>query len=114
MRSPQDRREASPGGDLIPTTLPEPSATSRPVAPRREPHPKVWLRPLVILTTVVALGDVVFMALIPSAIPPLVVGVVLTLVGIVLLRGRPRAGIAVLGVTSLVLGSSPCCCSART
>ncbi len=85
------------------TTLPDPTAPSvtvdSPVHTRRNP----WLPPLVALTGVVALGDVVFMALIPSLIPPLAAGVVLTLVGVTLVRRRPRAAIVVLGLTSAVL-----------
>ena len=85
------------------TTLPEPTPPST-VADRAE-HARrnPWLAPLVALTAIAALGDVVFMALIPSLIPPLVAGVALTLVGLGLVRRRARAAILVLGLTSLVL-----------
>ena len=84
------------------TTLPDPTAP--PVvdgtdSARRAP----WLVPLVALTGITALGDVAFMALIPSLIPPLVAGVALTLLGIALVRRRPRAAVVVLGVTSAAL-----------
>ena len=84
-------------------TLPEPTAGSvvgdRPGTTGRNP----WLAPLVALTGIAALGDVVFMALIPSLIPPLAAGVVLTLVGIALVRRRPRTAVVVLGLTSVTL-----------
>jgi plastocyanin len=88
----------------VSTTTPDRGTMSRHHTSRGSRHTNGWLRSLVILTSVVALGDVVFMSLIPEVIPPLALGVVLTLVGIGLLRVRPRAGIAVLGLTSLVLG----------
>jgi hypothetical protein len=85
------------------TTLPEPTAppvvADSPDSTGRNP----WLVPLVALTGIVALGDVVFMALIPTLIPPLVAGVVLTLVGIALVRRRRRAAVVVLGLTSAAL-----------
>ncbi|TVR22402.1 MAG: hypothetical protein EA387_08810 [Nitriliruptor sp.] len=85
------------------TTLPDPPAQpvvgDRPYRTGKNP----WLTPLVAMTGIVALGDVVFMALIPSLIPPLAAGVALTLVGIVLVRRRPRAAIVVLGLTSAAL-----------
>ncbi len=85
-------------------TTPDHATTSRhPTFPGSR-HANGWLRSLAILTSLVALGDVVFMTLIPEVIPPLALGVALTLIGIGLLRVRPRAGIAVLGLTSLVLG----------
>ena len=85
------------------TTLPDPPAQpvigDRPDRPGKNP----WLTPLKALTGIVALGDVVFMALIPSLIPPLAAGVVLTLVGIAVVRRRPRVAVVVLGVTSAAL-----------
>ncbi len=85
------------------TTLPDPPAQpvvgDRPDRPGKNP----WLTPLKALAGIVALGDVVFMALIPSLIPPLAAGVVLTLVGIALVRRRPRVAVVVLGVTSAAL-----------
>lgn len=85
------------------TTTGDRGTTSRhPTSPSSH-HATGWLRSLVILTSIVALGDVVFMTLIPEVIPPLALGVALTLVGVGLLRVRPRAGIVVLGLTSLAL-----------
>ncbi len=84
-------------------TLPEPAAPSVVDDRPDRSHNNPWLVPLVVLTGITALGDVVFMALIPSLIPPLVAGVVVTLVGIVLVRRRPRAAVVVLGLTSALL-----------
>jgi hypothetical protein len=85
------------------TTVPEPTAppvvADSPDSTGRNP----WLVPLVALTGIVALGDVVFMALIPTLIPPLVAGVALTLVGIALVRRRRSAAVVVLGLTSAAL-----------
>ena len=84
-------------------TLPEPG--SPPTVGHRpdDTEPSPWLTPLVALTCIAALGDAVVMALIPSLIPPLVAGVVVTLLGIALVRRRPRAAMVVLGLTSVAL-----------
>ncbi len=83
-------------------TLPDP--TARPVVDRADSIGRnPWLVPLVALSGIVALGDVAFMVLIPSVIPPLAAGVVATLVGIALVRRRQRAAIVVLGLTSASL-----------
>jgi plastocyanin len=95
----------------VSTSPPDPAATPLAADPssstrtstRTSARTSAWLTPLAVLTGVVALGDVVFMALIPELIPPLAIGVVLTLLGIALLRSRPRGGIVVLGLTSLLL-----------
>ena len=85
------------------TSTPDPTAAPGSVDDADSTATKAWLAPLVVLTGIAALGDVVFMALIPSLIPPLVAGVALTLVGIALVRRRPRAAVVVLGVTSVAL-----------
>lgn len=85
------------------TTLPDPTAPSTVAAPHSADRTNAWLTVLTVLAGLVALGDVVFMALIPSLLPPLAIGVVLTVLGISLVRRRPRAAIVVLGLTSLLL-----------
>lgn len=74
---------------------------------RSQHHPQdgraSWVRALVWLTAVIAATDLLLLVLIGEVIPPLAVGAVLTAVGIVTLRRAPRAGILVLGVTSLVM-----------
>lgn len=68
-----------------------------------------WRRVLVWTTAAVAVSDAVFMSVIAAVIPPFAVGAAVTLVGILLLRRRPRTGIAILGLISVVmlLGSAP-------
>lgn len=69
-------------------------------------HPTLassWLRLLVWLAAVVAVTDLIFLAMIGEVVPPLAVGIVLTALGLLLLRRSRRAAIIVLGLTSLVL-----------
>jgi plastocyanin len=87
----------------VSSTTGDRGTTSRHPTSAGSRHANGWLRSLVLLSALVALGDVVLMTLISQVIPPLALGVVLTLVGIGLQRVRPRVGIAVLGLTSLVL-----------
>jgi hypothetical protein len=58
---------------------------------------------------VVAVVDLIFMALVAEIIPPMAIGVVLTVVGLGLMRVRRKAGIIVLALTAVVLliGSVP-------
>jgi plastocyanin len=85
------------------TIVPEPTAPPVDAVSPDTDGRNPWLVPLVALTSIVALGDVVFMALIPSPIPPLVAGVALTLIGIALVRRRRGAAVVVLGLTSAAL-----------
>ncbi len=62
-----------------------------------------WRGPLVWLAGIIAAADLAFFALIGEVIPPLAVGALLTVVGVVALRRAPRTGIAILGLTSLVM-----------
>jgi hypothetical protein len=62
-----------------------------------------WLRLLAWLTGVVAFVDLVFIVLVREVIPPLVVGAVLTAIGIALVRRLPRSATVVLGLTSLLM-----------
>jgi hypothetical protein len=68
-----------------------------------------WDRLLMLSAAVVAVVDLVYMALVAEIIPPMATGVVLTVVGIALVRVRRRAGIVVLALTAVVLlvGSVP-------
>ncbi len=63
----------------------------------------IWRRLLVASVTVVAAYDLVFLALIGEVIPPLLAGAVLTVIGVGLLPRFRRGGVAVLGLTSLLL-----------
>jgi plastocyanin len=85
-----------------------PTAT-RPRHVPDEPGGRAWRRLLATLAIVVAASDLAFFGLIAEVIPPLAVGVALTLVGLALLRRRPRAGIAVLGLSGLLMlvGNAP-------
>jgi plastocyanin len=62
-----------------------------------------WIRLLVWISLLAAAADLGAPALAGGVIPPLVVGASLTLVGLLLLRRYRRTGIAVLGITSLLL-----------
>ncbi len=91
-------------------TTPTTSTIDRP-----EPHAgsvdrtSNWDRLLMVSAAVVAVIDLVYMALVVKIIPPMASGVVLTVVGIVLVRVRRKAGITVLAVIAVVLlvGSIP-------
>jgi plastocyanin len=80
-----------------------------------EPHARSidrtsnWDRLLMVSAAVVAVVDLIYMALVAEIIPPMATGVVLTVVGIGLMRVRRRAGIIVLALTAVVLliGSIP-------
>lgn len=72
------------------------------IGPSQEPG-GIWRRLLVVSVAVVAAYDLVFLAMIGEVIPPLLAGAVLTLVGIGLLPRFRRAGVVVLGLTSLLL-----------
>jgi plastocyanin len=87
------------------TTIPVPGRRPRP-APTT---PSIWATFLAVAAGFVAVVDLAFFALIREIIPPLAVGIVLTGVGLTVLRARPRTGAVVLGVTSLVMliGSLP-------
>jgi plastocyanin len=89
------------------TLTPEAAASRGPH--RSEGDRPSWVRVLIWLTAVIAATDLLFFALIAEVIPPLAVGAVLTVVGIVVVRRAPRAGIVVLGVTNLVMlvGNAP-------
>jgi plastocyanin len=91
-----------------PDTSQLPTAT-RPRHVPDEPGGRAWRRLLATLALVVAGSDLVFFGLIAEVIPPLAVGIVLTLIGLALLRRRPRAGIAVLGLSGLLMlvGNAP-------
>jgi len=84
-------------------TLPDPASPWRNPARSDADRTNVWLTVLTVLAGVVALGDVVFMALTPTVVPPLAIGVVLTVLGGALGRRRSRAAIVVLGLTSALL-----------
>jgi plastocyanin len=73
------------------------------------PRSGSWDRLLVISAATVAIVDLVFFALIAEVIPPLAVGVVLTAVGIGIMRIRRTPGIVVLALTTIVMlvGSVP-------
>lgn len=63
-----------------------------------------WVRLLAWTAGLVAAVDIIFFMLIAALIPPLAVGAVLTIVGLLLLRAnKQRWGVGVLGVTSLLL-----------
>lgn len=80
------------------TTPTQPTAaptTARPLGP--------WAHVLAGATATVAVADLAYFAAIREVIPPTAVGAVLTVLGLLLLRARRRAGLAVLGITSAVL-----------
>lgn len=79
------------------------AAPTRPSIDERAAVPTIWPKALTVAAGLVAAVDVVFFAMIGEVIPPLAAGVVLTIVGVVLLPRRPRAGIGVLGIASLLL-----------
>ncbi|MGI8874145.1 MAG: cupredoxin domain-containing protein [Egibacteraceae bacterium] len=62
-----------------------------------------WIRVLAWVSVAAAAADLAAPALVGEIIPPLATGAALTLVGLVLLRRYRRTGIAVLGITSLLL-----------
>lgn len=62
-----------------------------------------WIRLLGWMSIIGATLDAVVMAIVAVVIPPLVIGVVLTVVGVALLRRGPRVGVWVLGITALLL-----------
>ena len=68
-----------------------------------------WVKVLAWLTGIIAAVEVIFLGMIATVVPPLAAGIVLTIVGIIVLRRARRTGIAILGLTSLVLmiGSAP-------
>jgi plastocyanin len=82
------------------TTPPQPSL---PTDRKARPGTEHWTLVLGAATATVVLVDLLFFAVIRVVIPPLAVGALLTTVGIGLLRSRRRTGIAVLGLTSLVM-----------
>lgn len=93
----------TPGTERSDTTTVDTATSASPPAVGRTPT-GTWVTVLTALTGLIAVGDILFMALIAVVIPPLAAGAALTLAGIALLRRRPKAGIAILGLTSLVLG----------
>ncbi|MDQ3432925.1 MAG: hypothetical protein M3467_12065, partial [Actinomycetota bacterium] len=64
---------------------------------------RVWVRLLVGVSVVAGAADLIAPALVGEVIPPLATGAALTLVGLLLLRRYHRTGIAVLGITNLLL-----------
>jgi len=72
------------------------------IGPSPEPG-GIWRRLLVASVAGVAAYDVVFLAMIGEVIPPLAAGAVLTVIGVGLLPRFRRAGVVVLGLTSLLL-----------
>lgn len=68
-----------------------------------------WSPVLLWAVGISAAADIALMALLGAVIPPVVVGVVVSLIGIALLRRRPRAAVIVLGVVSglMVVTSAP-------
>lgn len=68
-----------------------------------------WRAVLVTITVLVATVDLVHQVLISQVVPPLAAGVVLTAVGVALVRVRPRAGLVFLAVLSgaLLVGGAP-------
>lgn len=66
-------------------------------------HAKPWIRLLAWLTAIVAVSDLVFFTMVATIVAPLAAAAALTLIGLVLLRRTPRIGIAVLGITSLLV-----------
>jgi plastocyanin len=73
--------------------------------PRRleEDPARPWIQLLVWASILTAVVDVGAPALAGSVIPPLAVGAALTLVALVLLRRKPRAGVMMLGIVNLLL-----------
>jgi plastocyanin len=76
---------------------------------RSADHMSNWGRLLMVSAAVVAVVDLVYMSLVAEIIPPMAIGVVLTVVGIALMRVGRRAGIVVLALTAVMLlvGSVP-------
>jgi hypothetical protein len=68
-----------------------------------------WDRLLMVSAAVVAVADLVYMALVAEVIPPMATGVVLTVVGLGLMRVRRKAGIIMLALPAVLLlvGSVP-------
>ena len=68
-----------------------------------------WVRLLAWLAGIIATVEVIFLGMIATLVPPLAAGIVLTVVGLVVLRRARQVGIAILGITSLLLllGSAP-------
>ena len=62
-----------------------------------------WDRLLMVSAAVVSVVDLAYMALVAKIIPPMAIGIVLTVVGVALMRVRRRAGIVVLALTAAVL-----------
>ncbi|HET6663958.1 MAG TPA: hypothetical protein VFG94_06855, partial [Acidimicrobiales bacterium] len=62
-----------------------------------------WTRLLLWASALGAAADLAVMALVGEVIPPLLVGALLTGVGIALVQRRPRAGIAMFGILALLL-----------
>lgn len=91
-------------------TIPTTSTIDHP-----EPHARSadrtsnWGRLLMVSAAVVAVVDLVYMSLVVEIIPPMAIGIVLTVVGIALMRVGRRAGIIVLALTAVMLlvGSVP-------
>ena len=63
-----------------------------------------WRRLLIWTVGVFTAVDVIFMALIPTIIPPLAISAVVVGIGLGLLRWLPRTGVVVLGAISLLVG----------
>lgn len=90
------------------------AATSPELTPSRPttdsaPDGTPWTKVLAWLTGVIAAVEVTFLGMIATLVPPLAAGIALTIVGLVILRRSRRVGIAILGVTSLLLllGAAP-------
>lgn len=84
-------------------------STPKASASRIQDPQRGWTRLLVIAVALSAAADVAVMALARSVIPPVATGVVLSLVGLALLRRWPRKAIVMLAVVSalVVVSSAP-------
>lgn len=67
-------------------------------------EPTDWIRLLAWMSIIGASLDAIAMVIIAVLIPPLVIGLVLTVAGLALLRRRPRGGVWMLGIVALLLG----------
>lgn len=84
------------------------STTNAAAAQMRDPQPG-WSRLLILAVALSAAADIAVMTLAGSVIPPVAMGVMLSLVGLALLRRWPRKAIVMLAVISglIVVSSAP-------
>lgn len=90
-----------------------PTESARP-ASEHDPGPpsdaaRGWDRLVVTVAAVVVIADIVLFVLTAEVIPPLAIGAVLTAIGIAIWQVRRRTGLAILGLSSVLLlaGSAP-------